>query len=174
VAAIAPLYRAASVVTGASATGTRFFSEAPKHTVIHIVAETTTHQTHPLLSRITLADEPGRPYTGVVLGRDIAAKSMSVTKFVVLDESRTSIEKRGEGTLKLARAFMTAGVPAVLGTLPGADEHATRDLMIGFHREMATGIPPGQALARVQRNALQQNGRRLGAWTALVVYGSDR
>jgi CHAT domain-containing protein len=174
VAAIAPLYRAANVVTGASATGTRFLSDAPKHTVIHVVAETTTHKTHPLLSRITLADEPGRPYTGVVLGRDIAAKSMSATKFVVLDESRTSIEQRGEGTLKLARAFMTAGVPAVLGTLPGADEHATRDLMIGFHREMTTGITPGQALARVQRNALQQNGRRLGAWTALVIYGSDR
>ena len=34
---------------------------------------------------------------------------------------------------------MAAGVPAVLGTLPGADENATRDLMIGFHREMSQG-----------------------------------
>ena len=69
---------------------------------------------------------------------------------------------------------MTAGVPAVLGTLPGADETATRDLMIGFHREMSKGMSAEQALYTVQRNALQQNGRRLGAWTALVLYGSDR
>jgi len=31
-----------------------------------------------------------------------------------------------------------------------------------------------QALSRVQRNAIEQNGRRLGAWSALVLYGSDR
>ena len=74
----------------------------------------------------------------------------------------------------MVRAFMAAGVPAVLGTLPGADETATRDLMIGFHREMSQGMSAEQALSTVQRNALQQNGRRLGAWTALVLYGSDR
>ena len=76
--------------------------------------------------------------------------------------------------MSLARAFMTAGVPAVVGTLPGADENATRDLMIAFHREMSTGVSAEQALQTVQRNAIQQNGRRLGAWSALVLYGSDR
>jgi CHAT domain-containing protein len=74
----------------------------------------------------------------------------------------------------MARAFAAAGVPAVLATLPGADETATRDLMIGFHREMSRGMSAEQALATVQRKAIQQNGRRLGAWTALVMYGSDR
>ena len=99
---------------------------------------------------------------------------MNATRLVVLDEAETNTSLRGEGTLKLARAFIAAGVPAVLGTLPGADENATRDLMIAFHREMALDIPPGEALARVQRNALKQNGGRLGAWTALEIYGSDR
>ena len=47
--------------------------------------------------------------------------------------------------MSLARAFLAAGVPAVLGTLPGADESATRDLMIGFHREMAAqACPPSR------------------------------
>ena len=81
---------------------------------------------------------------------------------------------RGEGTSSLARAFMAAGVPAVVGTLPGADESAARDLMIGFHRELANGVSAEQALTRVQRNAIEQHGRRLGAWSALVLYGSDR
>ena len=172
--AVASIYRAPTVVTGAAATSSRFLSDAPKHAVVHVLAESAPNESYPLLSRLFMADEPGRRYTGAVLGRDIAAHPMSATQLVVLDETRTNTALRGEGTLKLARAFMAAGVPAVLGTLPGADETATRDLMIGFHREMASTIPAGQALAQVQRNALQQNGGRLGAWTALVLYGSDR
>ena len=92
----------------------------------------------------------------------------------MIDGSGIDSSHRGEGTSSLARAFLTAGVPAVVGTLPGVDENATRDLLVSFHREMATAVSAEQALTTVQRNAIQQNGRRLGAWTALVLYGSDR
>ena len=109
------------------------------------------------------------------LGSDIAQHTLLHTGLIVIDEAGAAISHRGEGTLSLARAFMAAGVPAVLGTLPGADESATRDLMIGFHREMAQEpSPQSRPSHTVQRNAIQQNGRRLGAWTALVIYGSDR
>ena len=69
---------------------------------------------------------------------------------------------------------MAAGVPAVVGTLPAPTNGATRELMVGFHRLMSTGIPADEALNTLQRNVLQSNGRRLGAWSALVLYGSDR
>ena len=141
---------------------------------MHLAAETSASETHPLLSRILLADEPGRRYSGAVVGKDIAARPMPHTRLVVLDEVKANYTNRGDGTLTLVRAFMAAGVPAVLGTLAGTDEVSARDLMIGFHREMTTGIPAEQALSTVQRNAMQQNGGRLGAWTALVLYGSDR
>jgi hypothetical protein len=39
---------------------------------------------------------------------------------------------------------------------------------------MSTGIPADEALNTLQRNVLKSNGRRLGAWSALVLYGSDR
>ena len=121
-----------------------------------------------------MADDPGVRHSGAILGSDIAQRTLPRTGLVVIDETGAPGSTRGEGTLSFARAFMAAGVPAVLGTLPGADENAVRDLMIGFHREISNGISAEQALSRVQRNALQQNGRRLGAWTALVLYGSDR
>jgi CHAT domain-containing protein len=121
-----------------------------------------------------LADEPGRRHSGLLLGREIAGQPLAQTELVVIEEVEHTPSRRGEGTLSMARAFMAAGVPAVLGTLPGADETAARDLIIGFHREMAKNASAAQALATVQRNAIQQNGRRLGAWTALVLYGSDR
>jgi CHAT domain-containing protein len=172
--AVAAVYPASSVLTGSAATRSRFLADAPEHSLVHVAARTATNQVSPLMSRLLLADEPGRRYSGAVLGSEIAGRAMNQTDLVVIDEVETNNRVRGEGTLSLARAFMAAGVPAVLGTLPGANEDATRDLLIGFHREMSNNVSAEQALSRVQRNAIQQNGRRLGAWTALVLYGSDR
>jgi CHAT domain-containing protein len=172
--AVAALYPASSVITGASATPTRFLADAPVHSTVHLATHTAANESFPLLSRILLSDEVGQRHSGTVLGSEIAARKMSQTNLVVIDEVETTPTARGEGTLSLARAFMAAGVPAVLGTLPGAADAATRDLMISFHREMSKGMSAEQALHAVQRNAVQQNGRRIGAWSALVLYGSDR
>lgn len=172
--AVASLYPDPAIVTGSHATRSRFLADAPGHSLVHVAARTASNPAYPLLSRMLLADEPGRRHSGAVLGSEIASRGMSQTNLVVIDDIETNTAHRGEGTLSLARAFLTAGVPAVLGTLPGSNEHATRDLMIGFHREVAKNASAEQALSTVQRNAIQQNGRRLGAWTALVIYGSDR
>lgn len=173
--AVAAVYPVSDLVTGSAATRTRFLADAPRRSVVHLAARTSENTAYPLLSQLLLADEPGRRHSGAVLGREIAAQPMRYTSLVVLDEVETSSTNRGDGTLSLARAFMAAGVPAVLGTLPGADETATRDLMVGFHRLLAAGnVAPAEALAQLQRNVLHSNGRRLGAWCALVLYGSDR
>jgi CHAT domain-containing protein len=172
--AIADSYSNALVVQGRDATRSRFFADAPNRGVVHLSATMQRNDAFPLLSGLKLADEPGRLRSGLLLGRDIATRPLANTNVVVVDEVDGANGDRGEGTLAVARAFMAAGVPAVIGTLPGADENATRDLMIAFHREMSQGMSAEQALHKVQRNAIQQNGRRLGAWTALVLYGSDR
>ena len=132
--AVAALYPASSVITGASATPRRFLADAPAHSTVHLATHTAANESFPLLSRILLADEVGQRHSGTVLGSEIAARKMSQTNLVVIDEVETTPTARGEGTLSLARAFLAAGVPAVLGTLPGAADAATRDLMIGFHR----------------------------------------
>lgn len=172
--AIGGLYGNPVVLQGNAATRSRFLATAPRRAVVHLSVTTRRSNQFPLLSGVKLADEPGRRHSGLLLGREIATQSLFATNLVVIDEADGARENRGEGTLSMARAFMAAGVPAVLGTLPGADETAARDLMIGFHREMSKGVSAEQALHTVQRNAIEQNGRRLGAWTALVLYGSDR
>jgi CHAT domain-containing protein len=171
--AMAEAYQQTDLMVGPNATRGALFAGATGRRLVHISAPTTSSQSHPLLSRLTVSDDPGMRHSGAILGSDIAARSFGQTTLVILDEAAGN-SNRGEGTLSLARAFMAAGVPAVLGTLPGADENATRDLMIGFHSEMNKGVSAEQALTTVQRNAIQQNGRRLGAWSALVLYGSDR
>jgi CHAT domain-containing protein len=172
---IASVYPSAAIVAGSDATRARLFADlAVPRRIAHLAVPVRVSATNPLLSRALIADEPGVRHSGAILGRDIAKGAFADTNLVVIDEAERGLSLRGEGTLSMSRAFMAAGVPAVLGTLPGADENATRDLMIGFHREMSRNIPAEQALQTVQRNAIQQNGRRLGAWTALVLYGSDR
>ena len=169
---IADQYREADIAVGPEATRSKIL--AGTNPVMHLSVPTRRNAAYPLWSRLMLSDEPGRKYSGVLLGRDIASRPMPNTRLVVLDELRTQQRYQTAGTFDLATAFLAAGVPAVLGTLPGADERESRELMVGFHRQMAAEVSAEEALAQVQRNALQQNGRRVGAWTALVIYGSDR
>jgi tetratricopeptide (TPR) repeat protein len=173
-ASVANAYEHAILVSGADATRARFEAGAAASEVVHLAVATQSSTAYPSLSHVLLHDEPGRKYSGTVLASDIASRPLPATRLVVLDEVRTEQTYRTAGTLSVARAFLTAGVPAVLGTRPGADESETRELIVGFHRELAGQVSASEALTRVQRNALQQNGRRLGAWTALVLYGSDR
>jgi CHAT domain-containing protein len=171
---IAATYRSSDVLTGASATGARMFAETPRSTIVHLAARTSNNRAYPLLSRIKLADEPGRPHSGAVLARDVAARQLPQTRLIVIDGSRVDGANQHQGAMGLTRAFLAAGVPAVLGTLPGADETATRLLMVDLHKLMSSGMPADEALNTLQRNVLHSNGRRLGAWCALVLYGSDR
>ena len=170
---IAALYAAPEVLTGSLATRDRFLKSAVGRRVVHLSAATTPNSAYPLLSRVMLADEPGRPHSGALLGRDIAATPLTDTELVVIDQRAPATHAESSG-LGLSRAFIAAGVPAVLTTLPGADETATRELFVGFHREVANGAAAVDALSRVQRHVIKQNGRRVGAWSALVIYGSDR
>jgi tetratricopeptide (TPR) repeat protein len=171
---VASLYSAPVLVTGAEATREGFIASVGNRRVVHISAETAANVTHPLLSRLMLADDAGRQHSGAMLGRDIAQQAMPNTGVVVLDEVESDGRNRGEGTMTLSRAFMTAGVPAIIGTLPGAAEAASRELMVGLHRQMSSGITAEAALLNLQRDVLKSNGRRLGAWSALVLYGSER
>jgi CHAT domain-containing protein len=174
VRAVASVYRSASVLTGPAATPSRFFAEAPARSIVHVAAPVALNEDYPLLSRVLLADEGGRRYSGAVLGQDIAARPFAGTRLVVLGRP-ARIDSEGDADAAgVARAFLTAGVPAVVSLLPGTDERAAADVLLGFHRRLAEGMIPSQALTSYQRSALVSSGRRLGAWSALVMYGSDR
>ncbi len=172
--AVAAAYNRPDVLTGSAATRTRFIADAPSRSIVHLSAQTRPNAAYPLLSRLMLSDEPGVRYSGALLGRDLASRALPRTRVVVIDDVTANQSMSSEGSLGLARAFIAAGVPAVVGTLPGANEAAARELMVGFHRLMSSGITADEALNTLQRNVLQSNGRRLGAWSALVLYGSDR
>lgn len=171
---VAAVYESPTLLTGTAATRDRLFANSSNRSIVHLSARTVSNQAYPSLSRLVLADEPGRRHSGGVFGREIAGQALSRAHLVVLDEVENAGHIRGEGTLNLALAFQTAGVAAVLATLPGAEHAALHDLMVGFHRYVSSGMAAEEALATIQRNVLHSSGRRLGAWSALVLYGSER
>ena len=174
-AIIASEYRVPSVVSGQSATRARFLADAPSSTIVHLAMPAHANATYPLLSRLVFADEPGQRYSGSVLGSDIASASngLDAARRARRDPQRHTLSRRGHvepgarvhGRRRAGRAGNAAG--------RRRERHSRSDDRLPS-RDGRTGVSAEQALTRVQRNAMQQNGRRLGAWTALVLYGSDR
>jgi CHAT domain-containing protein len=164
----------ASIRIGPAATTRQFFEDAQASPVVHLLTRPTLNEAFPMLSGFAVADESGRRYSGRVFARDVVAGPRPNMKLIVIEEFDGDGNFRGKGTLALSHGFIAAGVPSVLGTLPGADRSAVADLMVGFHQRLAAPMTVADALTDLQRNVLQSNGRRLGAWSALVLYGSDR
>jgi CHAT domain-containing protein len=83
----------------------------------------------------------------------------------VLAGCRTDDETEGRATLSLARAFVSAGASAVVGSLWNVDDEDTARIMTEFHQHLSNGVPPEQALCLTQRSAI---GRRvpLSSWAA--------
>jgi CHAT domain-containing protein len=97
---------------------------------------------------------------------------------VVLSGCQTALGKqvRGEGPIGLARAFMYAGVPRVVGSLWQVDDLATAELMKRFYRGMLIDeLTPAAALHAAQLDLAR--GRRWASpyfWAPFVLQGDWR
>lgn len=175
VSEIAALYASAELRAGVSATPARLLDDGPGRDVVHVAAHGMTNAEYPFLSRLLLADLPGRPYSGAVFASEVAARDFSRTGLVVLAacDSGGGPEARGEGALSLARAFLAAGVPTVVSALGPLDDNLARQMFVEFHRAYQRGASAAESLQQVQVQALQRTGRQPGAWARLAVFGAS-
>ena len=80
-----------------------------------------------------------------------------------------------EGVSSLARAFVIAGVPAVVGTLWDIDDREAAFVVRRLHEELARGVRPELALRSAQRAAIQSTDpgvRDPRYWSAFSVLGT--
>ena len=111
---------------------------------------------------------------GLLQPRDIAGLDLN-GKVVVLStcQSGSGLVQRGEGVMSLARAFMRAGSPAVIGTLwPLRDDEASF-LFEAFYRHLSKGKNLSAALQAAQRELIEA-GAPERAWAGAVVLGKGR
>ncbi len=137
------------VLEGEHATESAFKSESGKqytilHLAIHGIGDTLDELQSFLAFPGNRSDlDNTRLYTHEIYGLDLQE-----TRLAVLSACQSGIGRnmRGEGIFSTARAFMYAGVPAIVMSLWNADDRATSTIMRSFHKYLAEGQYVSEAL----------------------------
>jgi CHAT domain-containing protein len=126
---------------------------------------------YPLLSRLVLYPDEKND-VGLRVADLLRAPRLSPSSLVVLAACSTGgvITRRGEGALGLAWGFLAAGAASVVATLWDVDDRAVSPLFIDFHRRVASGMRPSDALRAAQR-AARGRGQPEHVWASLQLVG---
>lgn len=163
-AAIEAVYPRHETLTDAEATPSRFLAAAAESDVVHYAG-------HARAAALLLAGDHE------LAASDIARARLARPRLVVLAACSTlGDESAGlEGSPGLARAFLAAGVPTVVGTLwPVNDAHAAT-LFAALHQRLRAGSGVPAALREAQLAMLRGPDAELAhpvAWAAAEVLGA--
>lgn len=150
----------------------------PQARRVHFAVHGLNDPLSPLDSALMLRDGDGRPSRLAVW--DIFETLRLDAELVVLAACDTApgAGALDDGWLGLTRAFQFAGASAVVSALWPVDDGGTASLMGEFHRQLAAGVEPAQALALSQRRMLQAGQEAKGGTTrgvgGLVEAGGGR
>lgn len=165
-------YARTAVFVGDDATASRFVALAPDAQVVHFTGHAAPLPEKSEGSALLLASDEAA--SGVLTVRMISQLRFRGTRVVVLAACSTLAGRNAavEGVATLARAFLVAGAPSVIGTLWDIQDRKAAPLMDAFHSEVARGVPPVAALRNAQLAAIrsqqidQQNPSHWGAFSA--------
>ena len=164
--------QAALVDVGGGVTATRaldLLAGIPDRAVVAVAAPVRSNGNAPLLSHIDFADLPDRPYSGIVLVRDASTTGLARAGTVILSQVM------GGATLSVANALLQSGVGAVVGPVtPSENDRAAATLLDDMRTTLVRDASAVESVGAFQRDALRQNGHRLGAWSNWMVYGAGR
>ena len=144
VADLALVHPGASTWVGAAATSDAFLSAADGADLVHVAAHGRFRADNPLLSSIRLADGPLTVYDLERLGRPPRRLVLSAC------EAGLSAARPGDELMGVAASLLALGTHTLVASVIPVRDTATRPLMVDFHRRLAAGARPAQALAEAQ------------------------
>ena len=164
-----------AVIAGEQATPEAFARRGPEADWLHFAGHAVASPDRPLESFLLLAPTDGHR-RGIITGREIQALDFPVTRLVVLSACSTVAAPRAAwlGAMSLARPFLAAGVPSVLGSLWEVDDREAERLTGEFYTALHRGLSPAEALRVAQLRLLQEQGRgeiRKDGWPAFELIG---
>ena len=172
-AAVAEIFPGAALLTDAAATRERFLTHLGEAGIVHFAGHAVTSDAHSLSSYLALAPEGDD--RGVVSESDLRGLRLDKTALVILSACSSASGRwlETEGATGLARAFLSAGVPSVIASLWDVEDEPAIELWVHFHRRIAEGASPSQALTEAKRRALDPASGAASPWTwaAFDVYG---
>lgn len=174
---ISSLYPGAILLNGPDATAGRFRSETAGAEIIHFAGHALVNERYPLLSALVMAPDREAGDPGLLTSRDLQQMPMARVRLVVLGACRAAGggATRPGGEFNLARPFLAAGVPEVVGTLWAVRDRQAAALLLRFHREFQRGVTAVQGLREAQIAMLHgpdRDGRSPLSWGAFVVNGT--
>jgi CHAT domain-containing protein len=168
---VAAAYPEAEILAGNAVAKGRFLELAQASAVVHFAGHTVASAVDPALSFLVLGAQPDAG--GVLYAQEIVGRSWPTTRLVMLSACGTA---RGsaldaEGIQGLARAFLAAGVPVVVGTLWAVEDRSAHDLSVRFHRRYASGLDAASALRAAQLSLLADQPKARPSWAAFEAIG---
>jgi CHAT domain-containing protein len=155
---------------GADATIAAFRDAARSADLVHFAGHGLYRPDRPELSHLVFASTGDSD--GALFARDIRRLDLLNAPLIVLSACETALPEltRTGGYGALARAFLVAGAPAVVGSMWLVDDEDTAHFMESFHRQLAAGLTPAAALQAAQVEAIRA-GDRSPVWAAFRYEG---
>jgi CHAT domain-containing protein/TolA-binding protein len=168
----AALYGGATV-GGRAATRELFTDSWGDAAVVHFAGHASSEGSRGAAAALAFS---GRDGAELLHAHEIARMRPAATSLVVLAACDTfaGTKEHLEGTQTLAHAFLSAGVPTVVGTLWSIEDAPAHDLFSTFHRNYVAGLPAVTALRRAQLDQLadqDERARHPASWAGVEVVG---
>lgn len=169
---IASLYPRALSLTGKAGTKEAFTAAAMSHDLLHFAGHGIPNRKLPRRAGLLFAPALPPGSSPLLSAGEIERMNLSRTRLVVLSACSSSDGSIsvGEGVLGIARPFLAAGVPVVVGSLWNVRDEDATDLMVEFHQRLRAGKEPLSALRDAQRAMLAREAPPR-AWAAFEIVG---
>lgn len=170
---IARLYRRSDLLTGAEASAENVLGMMARHPVLHLGTHAVANGSDPSKSVLLLTAAPGEPGHGTLGLEGIDGADLRGVEVAFLSACTTVSpfpDGRREGLAGLARGFLAAGVPTVVGALWDVDDRSASAVALDFHRALAAGADPLSALRGAQLASLESDDDRRSSPTAWAVF----
>ncbi len=171
------LYPHAGVRLGAEATKQAFLEGLATYDIIHFAGHAIVNPKEPSSSFLAFAPPESQQGSGILYARDLYDLPFPASRLVVLSACSTVLgdSRSGEGLAGLARPFLSAGIPAVVGSLWRIDDTMATAFFLRFYARMSEGAQPHEALRFAQIEMLNSSESRLStvaSWAGFEVLGS--
>lgn len=162
---ISSLYGQATVLRGRAATTDAFVRAALRSAIVHFGGHASTTGGRAILA-FDIEDKDSLDEHAI---RNLRFRGTRLVVLASCGSARNYIRNR-QGLTTLANAFIAGGVPAVTGALWSVNDEETARLMSAFHRHVAEGLQPAEALRLAQISDIEM-GAAPATWSAFVIIG---
>jgi CHAT domain-containing protein len=161
---------------GADATEHNFKENALRFRILHLAMHSLPEDRNPLFSKLLFTQNPKDSVEDNDLNAAELYNMHLPASLVVLSACNTGTGRlyRGEGILSLSRAFTYTGVPATVMSLWQAPDEATRQVMVGFYKNLKLGMRKDEALRQAKLSYLADCRETLSSpyyWAGFVASG---